>query len=244
MPGKMTILDHLVKSGRIKKPLPVFKNDKFAVDELTFPAIRWDDEAGGLVGSSHPRKITPARQVYQAGIDRKLEASLAPVRSSESAAREELGKLQMDFDKSLGEARREMVSDIESDLGMLQPDLDTAFDTEMLEFYPASTDLRRYWPSHGLTPEEFSSRAEELRGDLEEFDDQLYRMNLPEYRMQIQTQTPRYRNYQRAMAARAANRAIGHDLSRRYAIAYNRLLDRGLTPTEARMYMREYFGGR
>lgn len=34
------------------------------------------------------------------------------------------------------------------------------------------------------------------------------------------------------------------DLSRRYAIAYNNLLRRGLTPAEARMYMREYFGGR
>lgn len=103
-------------------------------------------------------------------------------------------------------------------------------------------DLSDYWEGEYSLPEyqeKFDDFNEAKEAAEEAFDD-WHRYG----RQRLQTETPRYRNYQRAMQQRAANMAMGRDLSRRYAIAYNNLLRRGLTPAEARMYMREYFGGR
>ena len=237
MPGKMTVLDRLIKEGRIKKS--PFGNAKYAVDELSFPSIREMD--GKLVGGT-ARKMTPERQVYQQGID----ARIAPRHEAAMQKRSDAYDLKDQYKEEWYDAVEEAKSDMADDWASTLDDQNfDKVDPDILEdVEPPSNNLRDYWPSDARNPDEIYEDFDAAQDAYYAARDAERELFTPRYRMQEQTMTPRYRNYQRAMQQRAANMAMGRDLSRRYAIAYNNLLRRGLTPAEARMYMREYFGGR
>lgn len=236
MPGKMTVLDRLIKEGRIKKS--PFGNAKYAVDELTFPSIREMD--GKLVGGT-ARKMTPEREVYQKGIEARMQPRYLKADENVNEAYENMDAFKDEWNDAVEQAKEDMREDWET---MLDDQYFYDPDPYNLSVDEPSTDLGEYWPSDARTPEEIYSDYDAAIDRYYAADDAKRNLRRPEAWMREQTMTPRYRNYQRAMQQRAANMAMGRDLSRRYAIAYNNLLRRGLTPAEARMYMREYFGGR
>lgn len=236
MPGKMTVLDRLIKEGRIKKS--PFGNAKYAVDELTFPSIREMD--GKLVGGT-ARKMTPEREVYQKGIEARMQPKYLKADEDVNSAYDEMDAYKDEWSSAVDDAKESMKEDWESTLAY---HLSDAVDPYYLEVDAPSTNLEDFWPGDARTPDEIYSDYDAAQDRYYAARDVQRGLRRPEAWMQEQTMTPRYRNYQRAMQQRAANMAMGRDLSRRYAIAYNNLLRRGLTPVEARMYMREYFGGR
>ena len=236
MPGKMTVLDRLIKEGRIKKS--PFGNAKYAVDELTFPSIREMD--GKLVGGT-ARKMTPEREVYQKGIEARMQPRYLKADENVNEAYENMDAFKDEWNDAVEQAKEDMREDWET---MLDDQYFYDPAPYNLSVDEPSTDLGEYWPSDARTPEEIYSDYDAAIDRCYAAEDAKRNLRRPEAWMREQTMTPRYRNYQRAMQQRAANMAMGRDLSRRYAIAYNNLLRRGLTPAEARMYMREYFGGR
>ena len=236
MPGKMTVLDRLIKEGRIKKS--PFGNAKYAVDELAFPSIREMD--GKLVGGT-ARKMTPEREVYQRGIEARMQPKYVKADEDVNSAYDEMDAYKDEWSSAVDDAKEYMKEDWET---MLDDQSFDEPDPYYLSVDDPSTDLGEYWPGDARTPDEIYSDFDAAQGRYYAAKDVQRGLRRPEAWMQEQTMTPRYRNYQRAMQQRAANMAMGRDLSRRYAIAYNNLLRRGLTPAEARMYMREYFGGR
>lgn len=237
MPGKMTVLDRLIGSGKIKKS--PFGNAKYAVDELSFPSIREMD--GKLVGGT-ARKMTPERVVYQQGIEARMQPKYLKADENVNEAYENMDAFKDEWNEAVEQAKEDMLSDWQDELEGAATDEPYRYS---LEVEPQSTDLRDYWPNyHYREPDEIIDDYDAAQDRYFSARDERNHLRSPEVWMQEQTMTPRYRNYQRAMQQRAANMAMGRDLSRRYAIAYNNLLRRGLTPAEARMYMREYFGGR
>ena len=236
MPGKMTVLDRLIKEGRIKKS--PFGNAKYAVDELTFPSIREMD--GKLVGGT-ARKMTPEREVYQKGIEARMQPRYLKADEDVNEAYNVMDAYKDEWGSAVDDAKEYMKEDWEMCLDDQRfEDVDPYY----MEVDALSTNLRDYWPNDARTPDEIYSDFDAAQDRYYAAKDVQRDLRRPAAWMQEQTMTPRYRNYERAMQQRAANMAMGRDLSRRYAIAYNNLLRRGLTPTEARMYMREYFGGR
>lgn len=236
MPGKMTVLDRLIKEGRIKKS--PFGNSKYAVDELSFPSIREMD--GKLVGGT-ARKMTPEREVYQKGIEARMQPRYLKADEDVNEAYDVMDAYKDEWGSAVDDAKEYMKEDWETGLDDQRfEDVDPYY----MEVDAPSTNLRDYWPNDARTPDEIYSDFDAAQDRYYAAKDAQRDLRRPEAWMQEQTMTPRYRNYQRAMQQRAANMAMGRDLSRRYAIAYNNLLRRGLTPAEARMYMREYFGGR
>ena len=236
MPGKMTVLDRLIKEGRIKKS--PFGNAKYAVDELSFPAIREMD--GKLVGGT-ARRMTPEREVYQKGIEARMQPKYLKADEDVNNAYDEMDVYKDEWSSAVDDAKESMKEDLESTLDYQGFD---DVDPYYLEVDAPSTNLKDFWPDDARTPDEIYSDFDAAQDRYYAARDVQRDLRRPEAWMQEQTMTPRYRNYERAMQQRAANMAMGRDLSRRYAIAYNNLLRRGLTPAEARMYMREYFGGR
>ena len=254
MAGKMTILDRLMKSGKLK---PGVARDLRVRGEF-FDPLQYTTQQRILMEGAPERaymavpdngvgreiKITPERQVYQRGLDEVRERTMAPVYNEVKQSRGRLADLQSDFEDAYDEARNDMLEDWQYGIEDSAPDLEYGFDVYDLDVGSPNTDMRDYWPSDAESPEWFSEESEALRDRLCELDDQIEYSRSPEYRMRIQTQSPRYRNYQRAMQQRAANKRMGHQLSRMWGDAYNRLRARGLSDAEARMFIRERFGGR
>lgn len=242
MPGKMTVLDRLIKEGKISQS--PFREMKLR-GEFTDPMIKAranQQLAGNKLIKLDPSWKTPERVKYQRGLEAIQNRNLMKAQDELSDLESDKELLETQWENAIDEAKNDMYEDwryaIDSnDFSEIDPDY--------LEVDEPSTDLSDYWPEYGyMSPREFGERAERLEEDISEWEDVVGHRESPEYRMELQRQSPRYRNYQRAMQQRAANMAMGRDLSRRYAIAYNNLLRHGLTPAEARMYMREYFGGR
>lgn len=242
MPGKMTVLDRLIKEGRIKEH--PFREMKLR-GEFTDPMIKAranQQLAGNKLIKLDPSWKTPERVKYQRGLEAIQNRKLMKAQDELSDLESDKELLETQWENAIDEAKNDMYEDWRnaidsSNFSEIGPDY--------LEVDEPSTDLSDYWNDFDyMSPREFGERAERLDEDISEWEDIVGHRESPEYRMELQRQSPRYRNYQRAMQQRAANMAMGRDLSRRYAIAYNNLLRRGLTPAEARMYMREYFGGR
>lgn len=249
MAGKMTILDRLAKSGRIQ---PGFKAYRQTPDKL----LRLQEgmgvkdyvripQAGGEGWTSIPnRGLTPERQVYQLGLEDVRERKMAPIIDEQREAKRNMSALQEKFEEAYDTAREDMLEDWQYGVESSAPELEYGFDTDDLDVGSPNTDMRDYWPSDAEDPQRFADEAEDLNARLAEIDDRLDYARSPEYRMMLQTQSPRYRNYQRAMQQRAANKAMGHRLSRMWGDAYNRLRARGLSDEGARRYLGDYFGGR
>ena len=244
MPGKMTVLDRLISEGRIKKsPFSVKKTSAELRDPLNYPLdMRKDFDKMKNAANTQWVKMTPERVKYQRGLEAIQNRNIMKAQNELDDLEGDKELLQSQWDDAVEEAKNDMYDDwrnsIDSnDFSDIGPDY--------LEVEEPSTDLSDYWNDVDyMSPREFGQRAERLDKDISEWEDVVEHRESPAYRMELQRQSPRYRNYERAMQQRAANMAMGRDLSRRYAIAYNNLLRRGLTPAEARMYMREYFGGR
>ena len=243
MPGKMTVLDRLIKEGKIKPRLGSTEMQKgFVHDPLNFPI----GTHRAIKESEGPRanrilSMTPERQVYQQGIEARMQPKYVKADEDVNEAYDVMDEYKDEWDSAIEDAKESMREDWESGLNYQGFD---DVDPDYLEVETPQTDLREYWPGNARTPDEIYSDYDAAQDVYYAAKDAQRGLRRPEAWMQEQTMTPRYRNYQRAMQQRAANMAMGRDLSRRYAIAYNNLLRRGLTPAEARMYMREYFGGR
>lgn len=246
MAGKTTILDRLMQEGKIVPKIGLAEVQKgFVRDPLNFPV-----ETHRVIRESEgPRanrilSMTPEREVYQQGLESLRRQKMKPIREEEIDARERFEELQDDFNDAYSDAYESWQDDMNSSVPDEAPMLEYGFAPEDLDFPVPSTDLRNYWPPYAKHYDVFEREADDLRDELEAIDDRMDYARSPEYIQQLQTQTPRYRNYQRAMQQRAANKQIGHQLSRMWGDAYNRLRARGLSDAEARMFIRERFGGR
>ena len=243
MPGKMTVLDRLIKEGRIKPKLGSTEiQEGFVRDPLNFP-IKTHRAIMEYEGPRANRilSMTPEREVYQQGIEARMQPKYVKADEDVNSAYDEMDAYKDEWDSAVDDAKDYMREDWETGLD------DQSFedvDPYYMEVDAPSTNLRDYWPSDARTPDEIYSDYDAAQEKYFSARDERNYLRGPGGWMREQTMTPRYRNYQRAMQQHAANMAMGRDLSRRYAIAYNNLLRRGLTPAEARMYMREYFGGR
>lgn len=246
MPGKMTILDRLMQQGKIK-PRPnetMWSRGDFR-DPLNYTfAQRQSIKA-------HPESfqrldITPERMVYQEGLENIRERNIRPILSERTDKRGELSDVQKEFNRAAREAHAGMKDEYYDRLENYEPAniRGGVYDEEFEIDVPSSNNLRDYWPDDYNSPDWYSDRGEKLDEELNIIEDRLDYAHSPEYLMQLQTQSPRFRNYQRAMQQRAANRRMGHQLGRMWGDAYNRLRTRGLSDAEARMYLHDYFGGR
>lgn len=242
MAGKMTVLDRLMKEGRIKPRL----------DETMWSHADFRDPlnytfAGRQYIKAHPESfgrldITPERVKYQRGIEAIQNRNRMKAQNQLDDFKSDKELLQDQWNDAIAEAKDAMVEDWRT--GLDDRDF-SEIDPYYLEVGTPSTDLTDYWPDYGyISPSEFGQRSERLDEDISEWEDIVGHRESPEYRMELQRQSPRYRNYQRAMETRTANRRMGHQLSRMWGDAYNRLRARGLSDAEARMYLHDYFGGR
>lgn len=177
------------------------------------------------------------RQMYQEGIkdiqDRKYDSRL-----------DELENMQNEYEDAFDEAKEMMIDDISSRLderfvpdeirgGIASlpewPSL-AAFNPRRHYFVGdelAGESLVDYWPYGGYdSPEYYDRHGRELNEQLEYIDS-------PEYRMELQRQSPRYRNYQRAMRQREENARVG-----RLNAAIMNLYRRGYSMPEIREILR------
>lgn len=254
MAGKMTILDRLMQSGKLK---PGVARDLRVRGEF-FDPLQYTTQQRILMQGAPERaymafpdngvgreiKITPEREVYQQGLESLRRKKMMPVREAERGVRKDFEDLQSDFEDAYSDAYESWQDELNSNVADQAPLLEYGFEPADLDFDTPRADLRDFWPGYQESPEWFESEAGSYNDRLEELGDQLEYMRSPEYRTVLQTQTPRYRNYQRAMQQRAANKRMGHQLSRMWGDAYQRLRARGLSDAEARMFIRERFGGR
>lgn len=242
MPGKMTVLDRLIKEGRISHS--PFREMRLR-GEFTDPMIKArvnQQLAGNKLIEVDPYWPVPERVKYQQGIDARINSRREAAMQKRSDAYDLKDQYEDEWRDAVKEAKSDMADDWASTLDY--QDFDEVNPDILEDVELPSSNLRDYWPSGARNPDEIYEDFDAAQDAYYAARDAEEELFTPRYRQQEQTMTPRYRNYQRAMQQRAANMAMGRDLSRRYAIAYNNLLRRGLTPAEARMYMREYFGGR
>ena len=150
MPGKMTVLDRLIGEGRINKS--PFGNAKYAVDELSFPAIREMD--GKLVGGT-ARKMTPEREVYQKGIDARIASRHEPAIQKRADAYALKDQYENEWRDAVEEAKSDMADDWASTLDY--QDFDEV-NPEILENVELpSRNLRDFWPETARNPDEIYS---------------------------------------------------------------------------------------
>ena len=188
--------------------------------------------------------MTPARKRYQEGIDALIDARKRPIREKYEDVSGELEDVQNEFGEAFDEAKEGLVEDIRSDMDYFEaPEIRYGFDTgfrgdlapDLLE-----RSLEDYWPSRFKAPEWYNDRGYELGDLMDEYEGQLDYMDTPEYRMEVQHQSPRYRNYQRAMMQRAENARRGRlnakimNLARMgYSLPEIRAMLNGTMPTPA-----------
>lgn len=245
MAGKLTVLDRLAREGRIVPKIGTREIQAgLTLDPLSLPGAMQARDEFRRAGMGRFASMTPERQVYQQGLRSVRGAKIKPLRDAEMGVREDLEGLQRDFEDAYSDAYESWQDELNSNVPDQAPILEYGFESADLNFGTPSSDLRDYWPSYSKTPEWFEDKVNAYDSQLEELGDELEYMRSPEYIQRLQTRSPRYRNYQRAMEARAANERMGHDLSRRYATAVRNLVRRGLSPEEADAYVRRYFGVR
>lgn len=148
------------------------------------------------------------RQSYQEGIkdiqDRKYDSKL-----------DELEVMQNEYEDAFDEAKDMMIDDISSRLEerFAPGEIRGGIGSSLAAFKPrgyfsigdelADESLADYWPYGAYdSPEYYDRRGREI-------DEQLEYIDSPEYRMELQRQSPRYRRYQEAMQRRDINRRAG-----------------------------------
>lgn len=252
MAGKMTILDRLVSQGKISRfgsPGSKLEISGALRDPLSYPLEMRKAIKEKYADNKSPRtlhgnyqwvKMTPERQVYQQGLKNQFWKKEGNLRREQDEAMDRVDELQQSYELDFNDARDRLAEDVSSEI--------TGWDPEEIQAYEAGDyespnyRIEDYWEGEYNLPEydDLMSEADdaynEAAGRLIDWQNSGMR--------DLQLRSPRYRNYQRAMQQRAANKQIGHQLSRMWGDAYQRLRARGLSDAEARMFIRERFGGR
>jgi hypothetical protein len=204
-----TMLDQIAASFKsMGKPSP-FREMKLR-GEFTDPMIKAranQQLAGNKLIKVDPSWSTPERVKYQRGLEEVARRKRYPVESQLQDFRDDMSSLEDAWNNAIEEAKYDMVEGFRSGLSY-QPFEDIGPD--YLEAEEPVTDLRAFWNDADYpTPEEFGERYDRLSNDIDEYESRLDYMNSPEYRMELQRQSPRYRNYQRAMQQRQENAQMG-----------------------------------
>ena len=181
--------------------------------------------------------MTPERQVYQRGLNRRDIMALRPLSEKYDEYEGELENLQNEFEEAFDEAKEGLVEDIRSDMDYFEaPEIRYGFDTgfrgDLSPDLPERS-LEDYWPARFKSPGWYNDRGYELDDLMDEYQGRIDYINTPEHRMELQRQTPRYRNYQRAMMQREDNARIG-----RVNAAIMNLARQGYTLPEIREILR------
>lgn len=188
-------------------------------------------------GKSLPGRSTPDRLKYQNGLESIQGRDIMKAQNQLDDYQADLESLQDEWNDAVDEAKESMLSDWRS--GVEDYDF-SEIDPYYLSVDEPSTNLGDYWDAD-RTPEEFYDAQERLKGDIDEYEDIVGHRESPEYRMELQRQSPRYRNYQRAMADRAANQRLGHQIARYKAEVQRsqimRLRQMGYSPAQIRAMM-------
>lgn len=246
MPGKLTILDRLAREGRIVPKIGTREIQAgLTLDPLSLPGAMLARDEFRRAGMGRFANMTPERQVYQRGLQAIRDNELAAVNDRYRTSEGMLTELQSDFEDSYDDAYAEMKEDLFTGRDEA-PSLAEGFSPQddLNIGIVKDVDLRDYWPPYARSPDEYASEAEDYVDQMKGFTGRAAYLESPEYLMELQSHSPRYHNYQRVMEQRAANKAVGRDLSRRYATAVRNLVRRGLSPEEADAYVRGYFGAR
>lgn len=228
-----TMLDRLAQTFKsMGKPAP-FREMKIR-GEFTDPMIKArvnQQLAGNKLIKVDPSWRTPERVKYQRGLEAIQNRNLMKAQNELDDLNNDKEYLQSQWDDAVEEAKNDMYEDWRNSID----DYDFSnIDPYSLEVAEPSTDLSDYWPEYDyMSPREFGERAERLDEDIAEWEDIVGHRESPEYRMELQRQSPRYRNYQRAMRQRQENAQMG-----RFNAAIMNLYRRGYSMPEIREILR------
>lgn len=248
MAGKTTILDRLVLQGKIKPspsrdlrvrgeffdPLNYTTQQRISMQgapELAYMAIPQN-------GVGRDIKLTPERQVYQRGLKNQFWKRENQLRQEQDEAMDRVDDLQQSYESDFNDARDRLAGDVSDEIQGWDPEEISPYDVNGYE--SPNYSLEDYW--EGEYPlSEYNDLMAEADDKFNEAAGRFIDWQHSGMR-ELQLNSPRYRNYQRAMQQRAANKRMGHQLSRMWGDAYQRLRARGLSDAEARMFIRERFG--
>lgn len=180
--------------------------------------------------------MAPERQIYQRGLNNRDIRALRPLYEKNDEYEGELEDLQSEFNDAFEEAKKNYMSQIQDNMESLRaPDIREPFDPSYdLDPNVSSETLEPYWPDYDYNSiDYYSSRGEELGDLMDEYQGRIDYINSPEHRMELQRQSPRYRNYQRAMRQRQENAQMG-----RLNAAIMNLYRRGYSMPEIREILR------
>lgn len=184
--------------------------------------------------------MKPERQAYQEGLESLRGQKMKPIQEEKIDARERFKELQDDFEDAYSDAYESWQDEINSNVPDQAPILEYGFSPDDLYFRAPEADLRDYWPPYAKYYDVFEREADDLRDEIAAIDDRMDYTRSPEYIQQLQTQTPRYRNYQRAMMQRAENARVGrlnakimHLARMGYSLPEIRAMLNGTMPTPA-----------
>lgn len=228
-----TMLDQLVKTFKSTGNTAPFREMKLH-GEFTDPMIKArvnQQLAGNKLIKVDPSWRTPERIKYQRGIEAIQNRNLMKAQNELDDLESDKEFLQSQWDDAVEEAKDAMAEDWRTGLDNQRF---REIDPYYLEVEDPSTDLADYWPDDGyMSPREFGQRAKRLDEDISEWEDIVGHRESPVYRMELQRQSPRYRNYQRAMRQRQENAQMG-----RLNAAIMNLYRRGYSMPEIREILR------
>lgn len=228
-----TMLDQLVKTFKSTGNTAPFREMKLH-GEFTDPMIKAranQQLAGNKLIKVDPSWRTPERVKYQRGLEAIQNRNLMKAQNELDDLESDKELLQSQWDDAVEEAKDAMYDDWRNTLDYNDF---SDIDPDYLEVEKPSTDLSDYWNDAAyMSPREFGQRAELLDEDISEWEDIVGHRESPAYRMELQRQSPRYRNYQRAMRQRQENAQMG-----RLNAAIMNLYRRGYSMPEIREILR------
>lgn len=204
-----TMLDQLVKTFKSTGNTAPFREMKIR-GEFTDPMIKArvnQQLAGNKLIKVDPSWGTPERVKYQRGLEAIQNRNLMKAQNELDDLNSDKEDLQNQWDAAVDEAKDAMYDDWRNTIDYNDF---SDIDPDYLEVEGPSTNLADYWADYSyMSPREFGQRAERLDEDISEWEDIVGHRESPAYRMELQRQSPRYRNYQRAMQQRQENARVG-----------------------------------
>lgn len=201
-----TMLDKLAETFKsMGKPAP-FREMKLH-GEFTDPMIKArvnQQLAGNKLIKLDPSWKTPERVKYQRGIEARLYPKKVAADSELDEANREVEELEDEWNTGVENAKEGMMEDWRSTLDY--EDF-SDIDPDYLEVETPSTNLRDFWSDRN--PEEIYADYGQAQERAETAQDRYDYIYSPRAVMDEQVQTPRYRNYQRAMRQREDNARVG-----------------------------------
>lgn len=174
--------------------------------------------------------MTPERQMYQEGIEARMQPKYLKADEDVGNAYDEMDAYKDEWSSAVDDAKEYMKEDWETGLDDQRfEDVDPYY----MEVDKPSTNLRDYWPDDARTPDEIYFDFDAAQDRYYAAKDVQRDLRRPEAWMQEQTMTPRYRNYQRAMRQREDNARVG-----RLNAAIMNLYRRGYSMPEIREILR------